>query len=184
MNGILSEVIAAIWLKAYHRAPVLTIMITVLGLLGIGSSVYFIETHLQAQREAKRIENLNYTKQMETLNQVKESIEGLLEFVDAQREQIKLTEGALSSMKSEHEKLKPLIEADRRVIDAFFAAQEVRNQETQTKERWIGFGFGVIASMMASFLYQLISLIIKRRKPEIVANESLKRNAAKDRRAP
>ena len=184
MKQFLVEAIVTTWLKAYRHAPVLTIIITVLGLVGSGSGIYFTETSKQAQREAKRMENLNYTRQMENLNQVRASIEGLLEFVDSQREQIKRTQGALSSIKTEHEKLKPLIEADRRVIDALFAAQEARNQEAQTRERWIGFGFGVIASLMASFLYALISYIIKRRKPEIVANKSLKRDAANDRRAP
>jgi len=99
-------------------------------------------------------------------------LEGLLQFVDSQREQLKKSENALTSMKHEHDKFKPLIEADRRIIDALFAAQEARNKDAQKQERWIGFGLGVFASLIASFVWALVYGLIKRKKAKDLSNKA------------
>jgi hypothetical protein len=88
----------------------------------------------------------------------------LIEFVDTEREQIEQTEWALVRMHDEHEKLISLVEGDRRVIDTLFAAQESRNQTSQTRERWIGFGLGVLASLISSFVYAISTYLVRRRK--------------------
>jgi hypothetical protein len=155
-----------LWLMAYRRFPRLALVVTILGVVGIATGGYYAEKVKEAKLEAKRLENQDYAKQIESLNKVRASLQGLLEFVDTEREQIKQTEGALVRLKDEHEKLKPVVEADRSVIDALFAAQEVRNQASQTRERWIGFGLGVLASIIASLVYTLATFMVRRIKAE------------------
>ena len=150
------------WIKLYKLRPLLTSTITLIATIGIGIAAYEASKIQSEQREAKRLENLNYSKQLESLNQVRSNLEGLLEFVDSQRAQLKQTEATLTTMKSEHETLKPLLETDKRVMDAIFAAQEMRNQQAQTTERWIGFGLGVLASLIASFVWAVATFFVRR----------------------
>jgi uncharacterized protein HemX len=63
-----------IWVAAYHRAPRLTIVLTILGIVGIGTGVYYGYKVQQEKLEAKRLENQNYAKQLESLNQVRASL--------------------------------------------------------------------------------------------------------------
>lgn len=150
------------WIKLYKLRPLLTSTITIITMLGIGVTAYQAEKTQREQREAKRLENLSYSKQLESLNQVRSNLEGLLEFVDLQRAQLKQEEATLTTMKTEHETLKPLLETDKRVIDAIFAAQEMRNQQAQMTERWIGFGLGVLASLIASFVWAVATFFVRR----------------------
>jgi hypothetical protein len=55
-------------------------------------------------------------------------------------------------LETEKQKLEPLVNADRAKVEAFFRAQEERAQEKVFQERYIGFGLGVLASFVASFL--------------------------------
>jgi hypothetical protein len=66
-------------------------------------------------------------------------------------------------LKKEHEQLKPVVDADRKTIDALFSAQEARNQAAQNVERWIGFTLGVISSLVASFFWAVIAHARRRR---------------------
>lgn len=152
-----------LWLRAYRRSHIITIVLTIILGTSLTVGVYIIGKKDRAEQEAKRLQNQNYAKQMESLTQIRGNLNELIQFVDSQREQLKQSETALASIKTEHDKFKPLLEADRKIIDALFAAQESRNKEAQNRERWLGFGLGVIASLLASFVYALISTLIKRR---------------------
>jgi cadmium resistance protein CadD (predicted permease) len=77
-----------------------------------------------------------------------------------------LSKNSLDAIKDEENKIHPLVEADKRIIDAMFVVQEQRNQAAQAKERWIGFALGVLASLIASLFYALISTFVKRRRHE------------------
>ena len=108
----------------------------------------------------------DYKSQIESLDRTKASIQSLLTFIDEQKKQVQTSQQAVEALKTEETLLHPLVTADRQVIDAMFAVQERRNQASQARERWIGFGMGVIASLMASILYAVISTILKRRRQE------------------
>ena len=111
-----------------------------------------------------RVIHPDYTSQLQALDKTKESIQALVGFIDEQRKQLQLSQSAVDALKNEESRIHPLVEADRKVIDAVFAVQEQRNQVAQSRERWIGFGLGVLASVLASSLISLIAGRLRARR--------------------
>lgn len=79
--------------------------------------------------------------QAQKLEETKSNLQALLQFVEDERNSLAASEEALSSLEREYEQLRPLVESDRKTIDALFTAQEASNQTAQSTERWIGFAF-------------------------------------------
>lgn len=152
------------WVKLYDQWPKVTVAITLVVSVVGGAIAYFAEQHNQEAREARRLQNLNYATQVRSLDETRVNLNSLIAFVDSQKQQLEASHQALQTIKSEHERMKPLLESDRKVIDAIFAAQEARNQSAQSSERWIGFGLGVVASLVASLVWAIITYILRRKK--------------------
>lgn len=153
-----------VWTKVFRRKPLITGILSAILVAAFLFGIYQTDKLQKEKQEAERLKNRDYANQMQSLNQVKISLEQLMAFVNDQQKQLKQNEDVLATMKSEHEKFKPLIDTDRKVIDALFAAQEARNRTAQRTERWIGFALGVGASLLASIVFTVISLIVKRRR--------------------
>src|SRR5690606_13769269 len=98
--------------------------------------------------EYKRLESVDYQNQIQQLDHMEANVKQLLVFVDNQKKSLQEAEDTISSLKSEKEKLQPLVESDRAVVEALFKAQEERASANIWRERWIGFGFGVAASLI------------------------------------
>lgn len=152
------------WLKLYQRAPRTTVAGTVLGAAILGTVIYVTEQRSAAIREAKRLESLSYSVQAQKLEETKSNLHALLQFVEEERRNLQVSQQTLQSLKKEHEQLKPLVDSDRKTIDALFAAQEARNQTAQVAERWIGFALGVVSSLVASFVWAMFSYVRHRRR--------------------
>lgn len=159
-----AEIFVREWRKLYARSPGLTVVLTLVISVGSGTIAYFVEQRSAEQREAKRLQNMNYSVQAQKLDETKSNLQVLLQFIEEERTSLAASEKALTSLKREHEQLRPLVESDRKTIDALFAAQEARNQASQTTERWVGFAFGVASSLFASFIWAIASYA-RRRKP-------------------
>ena len=87
----------------------------------------------------------------------------MLTFIETQKNSLRETEDTITSLQKEREKLKPIVESDRAIVEAIFRAQEERNHANIWQERWIGFAFGIGASVIASFIWFVISMLLKRR---------------------
>ena len=164
-----AETLVREWTKLYKRAPRATLLITLLGALTAGTIVFIAESRSSEAREARRLQNMSYTKQAEALDETRRNLQALVEFVDEERKRLQVSQQSLDSLKAEHDRLRPLVETDRKAIDAVFAAQEARNQAALGTERWIGFGFGVVSSLVASFLWAVCTYALRRRKGETAA---------------
>lgn len=158
-----AELIITAWKKAYRRKPKLTVIATIVLLLGGGIAIYFGDKSNREKQERARLENLSYEIQVTQLNQTEENIKNLLSFIAEQRTKLKESEDVLNSLKSEQEKLKPIVETDRQVINAIFEAQERKTSASVWRERWIGFGFGVVSSLVASLIWYMTALIYRKR---------------------
>jgi hypothetical protein len=62
----------------------------------------------------------------------------------------------VSKLQEEKKRIEPLVQADRKVVEAVFQLQEQRSAAGIHRERWIGFGLVVGASVVASFVYTLL----------------------------
>ncbi|MFI5331164.1 MAG: HNH endonuclease [Desulfobaccales bacterium] len=162
----LSKQLAKAWIFFFRKAPILTAVISIfITILGLVYSFYF--GHLETiKQEKERKENLSYYDQINQLDSVERNIKQLLGFVKQQRIQLRVTEDALLSLQSERDRLKPLVESDRKVVEAIFIAQEQRAQNSINKERLIGFGLGFLASVVASAIMLVINYFIRKRRSE------------------
>lgn len=159
-----SKKLAEKWFETYKKAPAITSIISVIiAIVGIMTGVYF-DHQQKIKQELERKENLNYHTQIEQLNDTEENINQLLNFVKQQRVNLKATQTTLDSLKTEKEKLEPLVESDRKVVKALFNAQEERNRSEISRERWIGFGLGILASILASTILMVIRSFVSKGK--------------------
>lgn len=158
-----TELAAREWVKLYKLHPVLTMTFTLIVSVSLGLGVLHVNKLDQEKREIKRLENQDYQSQISQLDQMETNVHQLLKFVDAQKKNLQETEDTLSELKSEKEKLAPLVATDRAVVEALFKAQEERATSNIWRERWIGFGFGVVGSLIATFLWFVVSILIKGR---------------------
>jgi vacuolar-type H+-ATPase subunit I/STV1 len=164
MLSVVVEILAKEWVKLFRLKPYLTSVLTAFLATVLAASITYLDKVDRDKREAKRLESQSYQQQLEQLNQTEITIRQLLEFVDVQKKTLQETEDTISELKSEKQKLQPLVESDRAVVEAIFRAQEDRVSANVWRERWIGFGFGVLASLVASFVWFTIGLLIKGRK--------------------
>lgn len=150
------------WQRFYAHSPRITVAITLIVLIAAGFLAYVTEQQAANHREAKRLESASYATQSQKLEDTKINLHALLQFVEDEKSRLAASEQALRSLKQEHEQLRPLVESNRKTIDAIFSAQESRNQTAQITERWIGFAMGVFSSLVASFIWAIISYVRRR----------------------
>lgn len=93
-----------------------------------------------------------FEEQIESLNQMEESAVELIGFVESQRGRLEEAERVVAELREEQETLEPLVSANRQAVEAMFVVQERRQEARVWLERWIGFLFGVAASLVASLL--------------------------------
>lgn len=105
-----------------------------------------------------------YDQQINSLEETKKNIQGLLDYINTQEKQLARSKASVEAMKSEEERLKPLVDADRKIVEALFRAQEERNRKAGKRERWIGFSLGILASFIASIVFSLVVLLLNQRK--------------------
>ena len=146
------ESAAKLWIHAYLKSPVATAIISIV--VGVGASflVYQNEQQRKAQINVELSKNSDFSAQIKQLNDTEKSLKTLLAFVSAQKDRVTQNEKNIQQLEFEKQRLEPLVSADRAMVDALFKAQEERARENASQERWIGFGLGILASMLASFV--------------------------------
>ncbi|MEQ1535627.1 MAG: hypothetical protein ABL923_07085 [Burkholderiaceae bacterium] len=157
-----AELFVREWQKLYKRSPIATIISTTLVLLVGGTGIFLAERNGAAEREAKRLQSQSYVSQAQLLDETRVNLRALLSFIEDEQRNLKNSEMALITLKREHDQLKPLIDSDRKTIDALFSAQEARNKSAQSNERWIGFALGVISSLVASLILAIFAHVRRR----------------------
>jgi predicted helicase len=163
----MEDQIVTLWKMAYEKFPRATLILTIVVVIGAGLGI-FIGVREERQRDQelarRRLENLSYSQQLESLNNVQSSLNNLIAFVEMQKVTLKESEDLVNSLKTEREKLKPVVQADRKTVDALLALQSERIAQNASRERWYGFGLGVLSSILASFILSLIAYVIRRRR--------------------
>jgi sensor c-di-GMP phosphodiesterase-like protein len=70
-----------------------------------------------------------------------------------QKEQLKQSQQTVESLKKEQAELKPVVEADRKIVESILSLQAQRAKANVWQERLIGFGLGVVGSLFASLIW-------------------------------
>jgi hypothetical protein len=152
LYGPITDYLANKWVKSFKKAPTPTGIITAVIVASITTGIYFIDKNDKQQREAIRAKSMSYVQQIERLNETEKNVKQLLEFVELQKVTLRENQDVVTALKAEHEKLKPIVDADRNVVNAVLQAQEEKSRANIWTERWIGFGFGIVASILASVI--------------------------------
>lgn len=162
------ELLVEGWKSAYGRFPKITLVATVAILLAGGFGVYLSESRRSAETAKQAAVTSTFAAQTRQLDQAQAALRELGSFLDGQREKLSEGERTIQALRAERERLQPLVTADRRAVDALFAAQEERNHQAQSRERWFGFAVGIVASFLASILWYIVArYIVERRAKEI-----------------
>ena len=99
------------------------------------------------------IDNKTYDEKILLLNNTENNLKSVLGFVKDQKNQLIESEIILERLKKEQSSLKPIVEADRKLIDSIFELQEKRTQERIWFERGLSFLLGILASLIAAFIW-------------------------------
>ncbi|HVC98560.1 MAG TPA: hypothetical protein VND64_33145, partial [Pirellulales bacterium] len=88
----------------------------------------------------------------------------------------------LADLREEHQKMQPIVDADRKVVEALFVAQEQRQQYNIWWERGVAFFLGFVASLLASALWTgllrfFVERSIKSRRAEDAPSSSAERGS-------
>lgn len=142
------------WLAVFDRSPKWTLAATAFATVAISVAITFAPAPTAPRAPP-------FADQMSALDQTQRSLDQLSKFVEAQRESIGASQKALERLRGEQKRLEPLVQADRNVVDALLSQQAVKAAAVADHERWVGFGFGVIASLVASILVQLATMGFK-----------------------
>lgn len=130
-------------LKVFVMIPVM--------LVAIGTEFYQKYTAGQFKEQ-----NLKYEKQIEVLDDVQASIDNLKLFVAKQKNQLTEQQAIVEKLKSEQEILKPVVEADKQVVEALFKLQAQQNKTNVWVDRFIGFLLGIAGSLIASVIFSTV----------------------------
>jgi hypothetical protein len=154
------------WKLYYRQHPITLIMMSFILVVSVAGVLTFNYTVYEKAKknEKERAENLSYNKQLDALNAVQASLNNLMQFVDLEKAKLKESEDLINSLKSEQEKLRPVVEANRQTVDAILEVQSQRQKQGIWWERAFGFLLGVISSIVASAVVAVVRYIIRRRQ--------------------
>jgi len=157
---------AETWIHLFIKSPKMTTATSIIVSLTIAIFVYYFSALETEKRQKELSKNLNFKTQIEQLDLTEKNLKQLLNFINTQKVQMINTEESINSLKKEQEHLKPLVNADRKTVEAIFTAQEIRAEKNASKEHWIGFTLGVGASLIASILWYIFQYFVLRSKEE------------------
>ena len=102
-------------------------------------------------------------QQLARLSDAEATLKELSVFVRDQQAQLRNTQSVLQELRSEHERLKPVVEADRNTVEAILAANAHRQELSVWWERCIGFVSGTVASLIAAVIWAFASRLWRKR---------------------
>lgn len=143
-----------------RRIRLLSVIVVLLVLLGVyswfklGSRNKFIPKDVQSA----------YKIQAKKLISILDNIIELHDFVVAQKLSLEKSQRLLNELKSRRTELEPIVETDRKVVEAILqAGAKIRNREMWI-DMIIGFLSGIIASLTAQLIWSFIKLYRTRSK--------------------
>lgn len=151
--------IAELWLMWFSKAP----WLAAIGLAVVPLLLILAGLILQGDEIVTAPREDTFEEQLRTLDSTQASLDRLSRFISTQRAQMKADQRSVEQLQAQRKSLEPLVQADRRTVNALLAEQEARGSRIARRERWIGFGLGILGSILASALLMGIGLLIRKR---------------------
>ena len=131
-------------------------LVTTVLAMGVGVLSNVIATHTQKQPD--------FAAQMKALDDTERSIKELVAFVETQKQSLTESQSIVEKLKNEEQKLRPVVEADRQIVDAVLQAQAARERSHIWVDRVVYFLLGIASSIVASLIYTSIRRVVARRQ--------------------
>ena len=144
--SLISNISSLLHESRIDRVKVIVIIAGII--VGMASEIY--KDYVEKQFENK---NQTYELQVKTLSEIQASINNLSKFVQSQKEQLKQSKQTVDSLKEEQKTLKPVVEADRKIVESILLLQGQQQKANIWQERLIGFGLGIVGSLLASLIF-------------------------------
>lgn len=155
----IGPLVAKKWVESFGRAPLWTSTMTAATGALLAVAIFVLGDGDQDPPGKPP----GFTEQLRTLDQTQASLDQLSRFIAAQRRNMEADQHTLAKLRRERESLEPLLKADQQTVAALLKAQERQAQENARRERWIGFGLGVLGSLLASAILAAAGLLIRNR---------------------
>ena len=110
---------------------------------------------LQDRREAPPTET-DYTAVIGKITGIVAELAQLNSFLERERSRVTDTEATLQRLHSEKAELEPVVLTHRETVEAILSAHSHRTAKNVWKERLLGFFFGAVSSLAASFVYDYL----------------------------
>ena len=125
-----------------------------LAFIGVAISIIGLVLSLWGLSQKSDITKKNSLVQhIENLNEMSKNLAIFQNFISEQKQNLLAEQVALENLKKERETLEPLIESDKKAVEALFIEQEKRQRKNIWNERAFGFFTGILSSLIASFIY-------------------------------
>jgi len=97
-----------------------------------------------------------YTAVIGRIEGIEKQLSELSSFLKRERQKVQDSEVIISKLQDEKAKLEPIVLTQRETVEAILSAHTRRISATAWKERIVGFGLGVLASLIASIAYEYL----------------------------
>lgn len=121
---------------------------------GVGAGLLAILVYV-FQDEPVSSEGDEYAAIITQVQKIGKQLSTLSAFLERERKRIADTASTLSRLQDEKTKLEPVVASQRETVEAILAAYSSRLVSKAWKERIIGFSLGILASLVAGFLYDV-----------------------------
>ena len=129
-----------------EKEIVLSIVAGIISIIGLGISSFGVFQKPKIEKQDI------FVKHIENLDEMSRNIKTFENFILEQKQNLLAEQIAIENLKKEKEILTPLLESDRKAVEALFIEQEKRQQKSIWYERAFGFFAGVLSSLLASFI--------------------------------
>lgn len=123
----------------------------------LGIAIVLIIDFIVTERQIQENIMPNIKTQIQNLEEIEKSLSNLRRFVNIQKKNLIENEERILALKTEHKTIKPLVDTDRKIIEAIFAVQEERRKTSKWMERLLGVFFGIFSSLMATVIYRMVT---------------------------
>jgi len=96
-------------------------------------------------------------EQINKLDQISKDLKSLEDYISEQKNKVLERERIVEDLKIEQKEIEPLLKTNQEIVDALFIQQNKYQEKSKWIERGYGFMFGILASLIASFIYEEIN---------------------------
>lgn len=151
-----AEAFVDFWVKSYKKSPQPTAIISFVATLVAASSLVF-SIYSSEKARTERLDNpQSYSEQFNLLKNTEKNLNDLSVFISSKRNEIEVTKSLIQELETKKSELEPIVTANQKVVDAIFLQQRKDFEKTIWTERGISFGFGILASLIATIIWHFV----------------------------